>query len=490
MPALYVIYALETSGAERSLAIQLQSPEGTSTPTHELLDDLHQAVDVWSQRHPEMFVRSDLSVEPGLAKQHGLAAYLYGHGAVNGARLGRHLDMLLENGTIHTFRLRPGGLVEGQDLVGRHETLAQLRQRLESGSVHLLAPRRYGKTSILRQLKKDLGQAGRPCVYIDASAGLDASWLLVTLVQEAMENPLCRASLARLPELASWPDLAAGPKQRNLAGLELRKSMHNVRNVGQRLMAALGAVRAVLLIDEFSVFLRATLERKREQADLISEILASSRRATEPTGQVLAGSAGLSSFLHFHDLAESFADLESVPLKPLGKQDAGVLAEELLYGCHLTPSPEVIEQILAEVGAPIPFFLHVLIDAIREKSEESGRLDVETVRAAYRQGLLGSRGNTYFREYTLAHQPYPKSLLEAAGKLLRELAREPAGCSLTRLREVFLKSSTDETRFEPLLSCLQEDYDLVEDDGRWCMRSKVLRDRWSLEEPWLVGGEP
>ncbi len=493
MTALYVTYSLELQdGGRKALAVHLQQQEGEGVPAHELLRELHRTVDLWSEERSEIFVRSDLAVAPGPgAVRRVLADYQYAGGAVNGDRLVRHLDMLLEDGRIHAFNLRPGAPVEGRDLVGRQTVLTKLLQRLRSGSVHLTAPRRYGKTSTLRQLKKMMGgDERRPCLYIDVSPGISASWLLVTLVQEAMEDPLCRPSLERLPELLDWPAPDAGPRQRSLAGQRLEKSLSsNVRSAGRRILDALGSSGTLLLIDEFSIFLRRALDQSLEEAKVIAEILARSRSPAEPTTrQVLAGSAGLNSFLHFYGLADTLDDLEAVPLRPLGRQDAEVLIEELLYGERLNPSAEIVRGILTQVGAPIPYFVHALVDAIREKSLETGGLDIETVRWAYRVGLLGSRGNNHFKEYKLEHQPYPKNLRQAASAVLLEVARQPDGIPVERLSQVFADNAPGSDQFEPLLSCLQEDYDLTESDGRWAMRSKVLRERWSQEEPWLTGG--
>lgn len=493
MTTLYVTYTLEAPDhPQRALAVHLQPRESESTASHELLRALHRAMAGWNDTHPEVFVRSDLGVEPEAgAVRRVLSDYRYADGAVNGDRLGRHLSMVLESGRIHTFSLRPGSPVKGRDLVGRQAVLTALRQRLERGSVHLTAPRRYGKTSVLQHLKEVLSEEGNACLYTDVAPGSSASWFLATLVKEAMEDPLCHQALEAQPELAGWPDPGAGPKQSNLAAQSLVQRLRpNLRSAGRRILDALGTVGAILLVDEFSVFLRGALERSPEEMGMISEMLARARRAPQPTRQVLAGSAGLSSFLHFHDLAEPFADLEGVPLEPLEAQDAAILTEELFYGARQLPSPEIVEQILSEVGAPIPFFLHALVDAAREKSGELGRLDAEVVRRAYRESLLGSRGNDRFKEYRLVNQPYPRSLRKAAGALLRSLAREPEGLSAERLHQIFWEAGADPRRFLHLLSCLQEDYDLTERAGRWAMRSKVLRDRWSQDEPWLTGEEP
>jgi len=259
----------------------------------------------------------------------------------------------------------------------------------------------------------------------------------------------------------------------------------NVRNAGQRILDALGAAGAILLVDEFSVFLRSALDEQPEEMKVVSEILAQSRQAPKPTRQVLAGSTGLSTFLHFYGLDKLFEDLGDVTLEPLDSDWAAVLAEELLYGAHQTPTPDVVKAILAEVGAPVPYFIHGLISMTRDR----GDVTVETVRQAYHDDLLGSLGRDSFSAYRLATQLYPKDLVKPAVALLRALAESPEGLPEMDLQQLFVDAGADASRFSPLLSCLQEDYDLVDHDGRWTMRSKVLRERWSLREPWLTAQE-
>lgn len=487
MTALYATYILGEPEDHRALAVHLQQKEGAKRPVHEIVEELDRAMVSWEET-VDVFVDSDLSVEPGAgAVRKSLSDYLYADGTVNGQRLVRHLGMVLEDGYIHTYALRPGQAVDGRNLVGRQAALEDLRGRLRKGSVHLRAPRRYGKTSVLRHLKKELVAEGEACLYIEVSPEPTAARFLVSLVQEAMEEPRCRAALLPIDELADWPDTGANPMQKSLASRELVDRLGpNVRNTGQRILDALGTAGAVLLVDEFSVFLRSALDKHRDDMTMISEILARSRLAAEPTRQILSGSAGLSVFLHFYDLDKPFEDLEDVSLDPLGSEWATVLAEELFYGQGQIPTPDVIKEILAQIGAPIPFFIHQLVNVACERGEE---VTVEAVRQAYSDGLLGSRGRETFKVYKLADQRYPEDLVKPAAALLRELARKPDGLSTDRLHRLFVNAGADDARFLLLLSCLQEDYDLVDHDGHWTMRSKVLRDRWSLEEPGLTAEE-
>lgn len=484
---LYLSYFAEQDGEKRwGLSIHLEQ-DRFERPPHEWLQGLHAAADAWRQDFPNVFLRSELGIEPEPeCRRASLISYLYASGEINGPRLGRHLTMLRETGTIHRFTVRPGAYAEGADLVGRQGRIADLLKILESGSCHLRAPRRYGKSSILRHLLRMFSATGHPCLLADISSGQTAVWFLVTLARAAMDSS-CRSAVASLPELARSPSREASPVEKSRAFEQLREDISpNPWSFGRRLLEALGQAGAVLLIDEFSVFLRETHAERPDEARALSDLLASSRRSGSPTRQVFAGSTGLSSYMHFHNLGESFADLVPLDLPPLTRPEAFMLAEELLYGAHQIPSPEAVERILDTLGEPIPYFLHSVVSAVLEESPGHTHVTLEEIDRAYTERVLGTSGNEMFKLYSLRNRPYPPPLRRVASRILRELAQRPEGIETDELRRLSTSDATDQNQFQSLLSCLEEDYDLVKKKGRWVMRSKVLRDRWILREPWLT----
>lgn len=485
---LFLTYFAEEPSHRWGLSIHLDAGQAAGTPAA-WLRDLHAAADVWRSQHPEVFLRSDLGAEARPSLPHKLlSSYLHGDGGINGSRLVRHLSMLRDTGRIHQFTIRPGGLVEGPDLVGRDNMLSGLLAILDTGSCHLRAPRRYGKTSLLRHLAEVLVDRGRPCVFVDVANSREVSSFLLQLARATVDTPLCRPELAGLPELARWPPPEAGPLERSEASRVLLESIErNPWSFGNRLLEALGRLGAVLLIDEFSVFLRASRERNPEDARQLAELLAHARRSSPQARQVFAGSAGLTSYLHFHGLGLAFADLAPLDLLPLDSADARVLAEELLYGQNLAPSPAAVGRMLEALGEPIPYFVHALADAVAHESG-GGAISPDLVDRAYTRRLLGDWGSRLFGIYRLGDQPYPSSLLRPAALILNTIARTPQGAAESDLRGLFAKRARkeDSDRFEPLLACLQEDFDLVSEDGRWRMRNKVLRERWALRERWLT----
>ncbi|GEM_PF-5524892 len=452
------------------------------------VQELHQAVGAWARDARVSFVPEISAAPLPGAIPTDMDQYLFADGAFNPGRLGRHLSMLLEDGQIHRYSIRPGAPMEGRDLMGREDVIAELRDAAAQGrSCHLRAPRRYGKTSVLKRLQNDLGQSGRPCLFADLSPGTSVAWFWVTLAQSAASTDATREAVLALPELTDWPAIGAAPSSVGEASRRLASRLGaNPWSFGQRLLAALAQVEAALLLDEFSVFLRASMQEDEQGLRQLARMLQASRRASPATRQILSGSAGLAKYILFHGLESSFDDLHPVELPPFSEARCRELAEELLYGAGVSPMPDAVTR-LAELGGPVPYFIHLLADAV-VLDHRSGPLAQEQVDLAYRERVLGPWANASFRAFSLGHQPYPHGLRRVATDLLRLIAREADGATLDSLRKRFEQEPEREIALDSLLACLQEDFDLVQDRDRLRMRCRPLRDRWALQEGWLTEG--
>ncbi len=135
-----------------------------------------------------------------------------------------------------------------------------------------------------------------------------------------------------------------------------------------------------------------------------------------------------------------------------------------------------------------------MVNAVAEESSARALLeDPGLVARAYAERILGPLGNGLFSDFRLRERPYPRELLPAAARLLREFSRTGDGLEIGVLQDLFASETSGTTlmegaSLETLLACLQEDYDVAEENSLWRLRSKVLRDRWALREPWLTRG--
>ena len=360
-----------------------------------------------------------------------LKNYLLSDSKLNRNRFQRHLELVLENGSLHEFQLRCGMPVVGRDFVDRESVLSALADVIERSSCHLRAPRRFGKTSVLRRLAEDRPQV----VFMDVSDIHSVPGFIASLLRLAMSSKQIAGVLRSLEALAVWPPEGSPYGAIDEAVSRVIPSDTTTRlRLLEQILDGIARAETLLIIDEFSVFIRAIVEHNRAEAESFLELTKEMRtRATQPSRWVVSGSAGLSAYIAYFELTDFLDDLVPIDLQPFSKDDASMLSEELFYGSGLTPNPDVIKQILSYIDPPIPYFLHALIHEIIYVLGDRTAPMVEDVDIAYKTRLLGSIGNIYFRDFILRQQIYPKDLRRAASAILRMLAKELDGCGIDEL---------------------------------------------------------
>src|SRR5207245_9985397 len=85
-----------------------------------------------------------------------------------------------------------GQIASGDDFVDRVELLSRLWQRLPTGSVELVAPRRFGKTSVMKRLQAQ-PRDGYRVLFLDCEAYQDP-YVLVEELYAALLKGQARAS--------------------------------------------------------------------------------------------------------------------------------------------------------------------------------------------------------------------------------------------------------------------------------------------------------
>ncbi len=213
-----------------------------------------------------------------------------------------------------------GPLAAGE-VAGRDELRSDLRRRLEQRRLTaLLGPRRYGKTSLLRQVTADLEADGSSTVWIDlyelsSMADLAGAFDrgLATVrgpVQEALRSLAATVSI-QLGVLGL--ELARSPKERPDPALRLRALLQLLVEVAQRQPV-------VLVLDEFSGI---------AQIDHGAGILRTElQHHYRDLGIVFAGSQPSTMATLFGDHAQPFfsqADLVRIP--PMAPEDVTAIVE-------------------------------------------------------------------------------------------------------------------------------------------------------------------
>ena len=307
--------------------------------------------------------------------------------------------------------------VDGDRFFDREVELQLLRERVENGTHTLLtAQRRMGKTSLVRELLRQLDEDGDfATVFVDLEAAMDAADAVAEIATQA--RPL--QSVRR--RITSWLSNSVRDVRGNIEELgvsefrvRLRAGMDagNWQRVGDQVFEALatGDRRVVLAIDELPILVNRLL--KGHDARVTPERLAVTdgfmswlRRCCQ-THQgrlclIISGSIGLEPVLSQARLSAHANVYSTLDLRPWSHDVAVECLAALARGHEVTISEEIRHEMCCRLRCCVPhhvqlFFNHLYEHLVRDQRNEATLDDVERV---YQRDLLSVRGQVSLVHY-------------------------------------------------------------------------------------------
>lgn len=270
--------------------------------------------------------------------------------------------------------------VDPADLIDRETEARQLLDLAQGGhATRLSAPRRFGKTSLLRRVLADADQVGMACVEVDFYGVLSRADV-VARIEEAYGNlrpPLRRMAVAAIRALRPRASFGAGPVRieagiepqaditRQLSGLlDLPLSLH--KRSGTRTLVAFDEFQSLLEVDpKIDGLFRSRIQRHGDAASYI-----------------FAGShPGLMNQLFGRRERPFFGQARAIHLDPLADSDlADYIGERFERGGH--DSSEALEPLL-NLAAGHPQRAMLLAHHLWEQTPRGGVATAETWQAAF-----------------------------------------------------------------------------------------------------------
>lgn len=165
------------------------------------------------------------------------------------------------------------GPARPNDVIGRHETLATLHERAARGRfVLLIAPRRYGKTTLVHRLRHDAEQTRDLDVVIVDLLGVqtleDVAIRLAQAWTRLPPGPLARAAATILPYVG---------------GLDLLDTPRAVaRRTGKRVLVVLDEFQAIASVKRAGAVIGSHIQH---HVDQVSYLLSGSQRSSCPEAE-------------------------------------------------------------------------------------------------------------------------------------------------------------------------------------------------------------
>jgi hypothetical protein len=395
-----------------------------------------------------------------------------------------------------------GSVARGDNFFDREEFVERLWGRLEAGNVLLLAPRRFGKTSVMYRLL-DRPRSGWRVVHVDAESIREPVNFVVALLDALSGDQALRAFLKK-----AWSGAGAWARK-TLDGWEvttpwdvgvkinLKKAMGGEWPArAEGLLSVLSdygdGERLLIIVDELPVMLRLFEDNDVPDSEVRAFLYWLRKLRTDPAVGLtecrflVGGSIGADRYLSRLRASDSFNDFERVPLPHLTAARAGELLDALLQARELQVSPQTRQAALDAVGVPVPYFIQIVVSELAAVRDEGSASEItpRTVEEVYEQRVLGATCKSYFQHYYDRLRFYGKPEEAAAKAVLRELAlAQAAGVQRDNLRLVCLdtlgEAASDES-FAQLVADLENDFYVVyrPKDRSYVFASKILCDWW------------
>lgn len=381
---------------------------------------------------------------------------------------------------------RVGQHVRGKNFYKRPGIIRKLYRRLGNGSnVYLSAPRRVGKTSIMRYLE-DNPKKGYIFLYVNTESIHSTEdyfeRLFLTLLNSEAINDLVKNSkkakavfdevIGRVKKIGLWGfNIEIGEKSNGSYSDEFFNLMKKLETDGTTI---------VLMVDEFP----ATVENIANNASKIDAVqFLQLNRAIrqESAGGLLViytGSIGLASIVNRLDVPESINDLNIVEIPPLSIEEGFDLTKQLLESERIQFEESAIHYLLEKIEWLMPFFIQLAVQEIIDSYDlESQKVNNKAVDLALER-IYNRRNNIHFDSYfNRLEDAFNTGDYKIAIQILNLVASE-ASFPATALY-AGVSSEADKKRISSVLQSLEYDGYVCRTNGSFKFNSPILRGWWN-----------
>ena len=392
-----------------------------------------------------------------------------------------------------TLKRATGNWVVGDRFWDREVELSLFMERLQEGA-HLLltAPRRIGKTSLLKEVARRL-EGHFLCLYVDLQKA------------ESPPDAVVELSLAAHPYKPVWDRVCSLFQHALLDGVETVKfkdlsivfrsglTADNWQSKGDNLFQILAEQDqpVALFFDEVAILANRILrgsdyiitgQRRAEVDAFLSWLRANSIRHQGRISMVLTGSIGLEPLVRQAGLSATLNTFTPFHLEPWNRDVAAGCLQALSNSYGLDLNPDAIEKMLDRLGVYIPHHVQMFFDHIYQAVRLAGSQEVSpaVVEEVYQQSMLGIRGHV---ELSHMEERLKMVLGPNLDMLALDLLTETAvtGALTADTARILAEDHLGEEWNAPLrdvLGILEHDGYLRSRDGLYSFASPLLRDWW------------
>lgn len=412
------------------------------------------------------------------------------------------------------MKTNDGNPVTGDDFYNRVDEIHRLTELLLKGQhINLVAPRRCGKTSLMREIMRRLQSQGWATLEADFSSCATTQQFFECLTGK-IEDQLSQSkdwSGKWKEKLSSFGKSIKEVKFMNI-GLAMQPGAstsftdldRNLRELLKGLAAIAGNGRLLLGTDEIPIFLaRLQLSAsddparqvavKQEISALLYWLRDLRQDSSLPVTWFHCGSIGLENLVANMGLTHTLSGLSHQPIHAFSGEHARGLLQALAQSCNL-PLPEAAEtRMLERLTWYLPYFVQLHLIKLNEPKDYARRKQPDYPTAAdvddaYEQMI--DEGKIHFNHWdSRLDEQLTRSRANQARDILGWVAKKGTGLKRDTIVTKMVSAQTNgsdaresERAAKDLLSLLQNDGYLMRDEkDAYHFRSPLLRDFWKRE---------
>lgn len=389
-----------------------------------------------------------------------------------------------------------GNVPEPEELYGRDDLIQHLWRQIRGNNILLLAPRRFGKTGVMRHVLERPDANYLP-VYFDLEDVDSPHEFLWRVTREVLsKQPLRQAlqSARRLPSaIGDWIKDTFDEVEFEGAKVRFKKAIEeDWVTAAKRLVLDLEKAEPTLvfIFDELPAMLDTI--RRRHGAEAGREFMAWFRSVRLQQKDrlrrhrfLVGGSTGIDLILRRLDAPDKLNDFERLYVEPIHRDAAVELIKDLAHAMDVGLSDPVVERILDLTTPQVPYFIHLMFSQLGQlPAPQRVPLTVAVLDEVYRRRVLGPSCKHYFDHYRTRLARYGKPLERSAIAVLTAVAEAPHGrvgaSALYGTYQTTRGRGANEQEFDDLLADLECDWYLTLDPrtNEYFFMVGVMRDWW------------
>ena len=387
-----------------------------------------------------------------------------------------------------------GQIPEPEELYGREDFIDHLWRMLEANNILLLAPRRFGKSGVMRHVLLHPRRGYLPLSFDleDVDSPEEFVW---RVTKELLSHNKTRAFLCgvrKLPaSIVNWVKDTFDEAGFEGAKVKFKAAIReDWSEAAKRLLMELEKAddTIIFLFDELPAMLDRIIAKQGDEAarDFLAwfrPVRLAQKDILRRHRFIVAGSVGIDQILKRLGATDRLVDFTRLTVEPLGADPANRLAQALGATFELNWSPELSAKLFALIGAPVPYFIHVFFSQLGQMpGSERGCLTIADLERVYRERVLGPTCRNYFDHYSTRLKRYGAAGQKAAQAILRSVAGR-GRISRPALFDVYRKAQgrgASEQGFDDIMADLEYDWylRLDPDTNEFYFRLKIMQDWW------------